>query len=265
MLGARGTAAPGPKVTGAGGVGPHSGARSGHHGGMRLPGTILALVLAATLVGPAADAEDPTTVEPVAIPMMTVFGGSYQGYWWDHSDLTVAVRVAPTAPAGFVDVAHDAIAGWDAALREEYGGVITLTDVTGTPGAPASADIVLHYVPRYGGTVYLGRTLCGGNVGGTGGNRCNNVIVKSDVPQKFVGDATPEEFYTLVQHELGHALGIGHTLPIESWDVMGYGWVYTGQGVPISQCDLEAVGAAFSWALAGEAPHPPTVEAVWCS
>jgi hypothetical protein len=232
--------------------------------GMRLSGTLLALVLAATLVGPAARAEDPTTVQPEAIPMMTVFGGSYQGYWWDHADLTVAVRVAPTAPAGFTEVARDAIAGWDAALRQAYGGVITLTDVTTTPGAAASADIVVHYVPRYGGSVYLGRTLCGGNVGG-GGNQCNNMIVQSDVPRKFLGDSTPEEFYTLVQHELGHALGIGHTLPLASWDVMGYGWVRTGQGVALSACDLDAVGAAFAWALAGEEPHPPTVEAVWCS
>lgn len=265
MLGARDGPAPGPKVTGPAAWDPTLGALPGTMGRMRIPATFLALVLAATLVGPAAHGEDPAVVEPEAIPMMTVFGGSYQGYWWDHADLTVAVRVAPTAPAGFTEVAHDAIAGWDAALRAEYGGVITLTDVSSTPGAAATADIVVHYVPRYGGTVYLGRTLCGGNVGGGGGNQCNNVIVKSDVPQKFVGDATPEEFFTLVQHELGHALGIGHTLPIDAWDVMGYGWVYTGQGVPLSQCDLDAVGAAFGWALAGEQPHPPAVEAVYCS
>ena len=46
---------------------------------------------------------------------------------------------------------------------------------------------------------------------------------------------------------------------------MGYGWVRTGQGVPISDCDLDAIELAFGWAIAGEEPHPPTAEAVYCS
>ena len=46
---------------------------------------------------------------------------------------------------------HQAIADWDSALRLEFGGLITLTDVTDQYQARHKADIVLHYNPRRAG------------------------------------------------------------------------------------------------------------------
>ncbi len=60
-----------------------------------------------------------------------------------------------------------------------------------------------------------------------------------------------------MQHELGHALGIGHIVAARVVDVMGYGWARTGQGVALSQCDLDAVGAAFGWARRARRPTCP--------
>ena len=69
---------------------------------------------------------------------------------------------------------HQAIADWDYALRQEFGGLITLTDVTDQYTAKHKADIVLHYNPTAGGTVFGGFAVCGAN-------SCPNVIVRSDL------------------------------------------------------------------------------------
>lgn len=42
---------------------------------------------------------------------------------------------------------HQAIATWDKLLRTEFGGLITLTDITDELTANHKADIVVHYNP----------------------------------------------------------------------------------------------------------------------
>ena len=64
---------------------------------------------------------------------------------------------------------RQAIADWDYALRQEFGGLITLTDVTTEYTAKHKADIVL-YNPTSGGTVFSGYAICGEH-------KCPNVIV----------------------------------------------------------------------------------------
>ena len=55
---------------------------------------------------------------------------NYPGYWWDHTNLTVAVQAHPNVDEESLAAVHQAIADWDFALRQEFGGLITLTDVT---------------------------------------------------------------------------------------------------------------------------------------
>ena len=58
-------------------------------------------------------------------------------------------------------------------------------------------------------------------------------------------------------HELGYALGLGHTTNLlESYDLMGYGWPELGDPV-LSQCDVNALAFVFAWALEGSDPYPP--------
>ena len=184
----------------------------------------------------------------------------YQGYWWDHTDLTAAVHVHPKAHGPQVRGVHDAIAAWDAVLRDCFDGLITLTDVTDAGrNAHQIADITVHYSPHFAGNALAGLAVCGRS-------DCGNVIVGSLFPPGQGGDEYPREYMEWVtMHELGHALGLGHATNLNrSTDLMGYGWPDLGPPV-VSDCDLNALAFVFNWALDGEDPHPPADGPYDCS
>jgi hypothetical protein len=183
---------------------------------------------------------------------LVILNNYYPGYWWDHTDLTVAVQAHPSATDEQLAAIHDAIATWSDVLEECFDGLITLTDVTGTGQNPQqAADIVIHYVPTAGGVVFGGYAICGAH-------GCPNILVRSDLPPSLDRDPyDPEYLGWVTLHELGHALGLGHaTNLLESTDLMGYGWPDLGDPV-LSQCDIDALAYIFSWALQGTAPAPP--------
>jgi hypothetical protein len=134
------------------------------------------------------------------------------GYWWDHSDLTVAVQAHPSATEEQLAAIHEAIATWDAVLRDCFDGLITLTDVTGTqPSEQKAADIVVHYVPTAGGVVFGGYAICGDH-------GCPNILVRSDLPPSLDREPyDPEYLGWVTLHEIGHALGLG--MPPTCWRV----------------------------------------------
>ena len=170
-------------------------------------------------------------------------------YWWDHTDLTVAVQAHPSATDEQLDAIHDAIGTWAEVLSDCFDGLITLTDVTGVKGR--KADIVVHYVPTAGGVVFGGYAICGAG-------QCPNILVRSDLPPSLDRDPyDPEYLGWVTLHELGHALGLGHaTNLLESTDLMGYGWPDLGDPV-LSDCDIDALAYVFAWALEGGTPAPP--------
>ena len=176
----------------------------------------------------------------------------YPGYWWDHTQLTVAVQAQPGVRPAQLTSVHQAIDTWDDVLRDCFDGLITLTDVTGSqPSEQKAANIVVHYVEKAGGVSFGGYAICGDH-------GCPNILVRSDLPKSLGGGIySPEYLGWVTLHELGHALGLGHaTNLLESTDLMGYGWPDLGDPV-LSACDIDGIAFVFDWALNGDDPHPP--------
>lgn len=228
--------------------------------------------LAMMPMNPPVSASDPlVTFGPSDAESIQVFSGAFDQsggpgtpFWWDHTNLTVAVSAAPRADPQLVDAIHDAIATWRDVLAAEIP-TISLADVTNAAGPRSRADIIVHYVPKAGGFSWGGTAVCGYQ-------HCANVLVRSDLvgldqTRNGEPDFDATRVYRMALHEIGHALGLGHATPLEtSLDIMGYGWALPDPDLTpiISDCDLAGIAATFAWALDSESPHPATVSSVTC-
>ena len=196
--------------------------------------------------------------DAVSIPVESGFHYNLNFFWWDHSNLTVAVRAAPNVDPDKLQAVHNAITVWSSMLAVRIP-EISLTEVTDSP--QSTPDIILHYVPHAGGVVWSGLTI-------GAAQHSPNVLVRSDEPPGGpYADFDALRVERTALHELGHALGLGHAAPLDtSRDIMAYGWAIPNPNlVPIiSDCDLDGIRAAFSWLFANEPPHPSPVTEVSC-
>ena len=111
---------------------------------MKAKGLVVLLAsLVAAIAAPAAKAVTPLRPAPTPPDTESVLilhgAFNYPGYWWDHTDLTVAVQAHPNVDDESLAAVHQAIADWDFALRQEFGGLITLTG-----GGAGTTELPLH-------------------------------------------------------------------------------------------------------------------------
>ena len=231
---------------------------------MHIKRIIIIVVLTALLVPVSAQAAGRGSQQSCNLPEsnaegLVILNNFYPGYWWDHTNLTVTVQAHPSATEAQLGAINDAIATWSNVLNDCFDGLITLTNVTGAKNRRRGVDIIVHYVPTAGGVVFGGYAICGAH-------KCNNILVRSDLPPSLdLPPYDPQYINWVTQHELGHALGLGHaTNLLESTDLMGYGWPDLGDPV-LSDCDIDALRFVFAWVFEGSAPHPPAQGPYDCS
>jgi predicted Zn-dependent protease len=220
--------------------------------GSRIVVAIVTMVASILLAAPQASAQ--TTYPTCSLPesnadALYILNASYPNkYVWGDTNLTVGVRAAPNVGQEYLDAIQRAITSWNGILNECFDGKITFTYTSDLQ----AANIIVHYVPYAGGTVFAGYAICGAN-------GCPNILVRSEFsPGEGIEDYTPEYLYYVTLHELGHSLGLGHATNLrESTDLMGYGWIGDAPDPLFSQCDLDALAYIFSWALEGTRPPDP--------
>ncbi len=91
---------------------------------LRRSAAILALLLPLAFLAPMEASAAPRAKAPTASSGVTcslpesnaealdILSNYYPGYWWDHTDLTVAVQAHPRATEEQLAAIHDAIATW---------------------------------------------------------------------------------------------------------------------------------------------------------
>ena len=124
-----------------------------------------------------AAAEEPLVIfgpsDADSIALLNGITGFRNRFWWNHTNLTVAVSAAPNVDPLLVEAIHDAIGTWRTVLASRLP-IVSLTDVTDTARIQQRADVVVHYVPKAGGIRFTGVANCGVQ-------NCLNLMVRSDL------------------------------------------------------------------------------------
>jgi hypothetical protein len=178
----------------------------------------------------------------VAVPAVQAVATSIDlmGVAWDHDNLTVYISLQKGVASSYKDEAITALTDWSSALKAKSGnsGAFNFVVVDQPLSKKRPADITIT-VKKSTGAV-LGSALVTSS-----GGIIQEVKITLAAYNAMGQPLGLEDFRTIARHELGHALGLGHsnddgTVPL---DLMAPTFDFKGVNYDIypSKLDLDAV------------------------
>ncbi len=181
-----------------------------------------------------------------------------EGPAWNHTNLTVKIAEQTGIPSSVTAEVSGAVSDWNSAISSTCSALVSPTCFSLTVVSSGPADISISVKKGANpATGVVGQTTFSSKTDGSFTHAHVSVSVALG-SASFSSDLVR----TIARHELGHALGLGHTTTTSS-DLMSP-VISAALPIPISSCDISAFNTVHAWISTGTF-SPPSVTSISCS